>query len=187
MFTWRWLYNEENFNLLYGWTGLGWKGAFWLVPWAVRILLWVRTAKMDRSRSDFTGLCSWKIFKRKHFGVKMKPFQKNGVIKTIFCRPIARAFHRSNVLRLRPQTCRKRTRPIFSQYGPNKLVQYIYTLHEAEGWVQYEEIFESARACICQQSTNKKALTLLIIKLSSLRHCFHFARQIIFIEQLLNN
>ena len=51
------------------------------------------------------------------------------IIKTNFCRLlVARAFHRSNVLCSEEiqniaMIIKKRTRPIFSQYGPNKLVQ----------------------------------------------------------------
>ena len=29
-----------------------------------------RTVKMDRSRTDFTGLCSWKDIQKETFGVK---------------------------------------------------------------------------------------------------------------------
>ena len=49
---------------LYGWTDPWWKGAFWLVPGAVR------TANMDRPRTDFIHFCFEKIFWRKLFGVR---------------------------------------------------------------------------------------------------------------------
>ena len=39
---------------------------FWLVPWAVRILLQT-DAKMDRSRTEFTDLCFWKEVQKKTF------------------------------------------------------------------------------------------------------------------------
>ena len=169
---------QYNWLLLYGRTGPGWKEAFWLVPWAVRILLcgplrWTthevislicvlekiwKANILALSRNLFPCQTTRALLSDQTFWYK---FCKNGVIKTNFCLLIvARAFHRSNVLCRQEiqnrtmiiekfielacsvrtgkilaefsffaslRTCKKRTWPIFSQYGPHvSSITYIY-------------------------------------------------------------